>query len=126
MLVNKGNKVPDSEQALILYPAWENGYIGNFHKGMYSYCVGCNYTVLISAKSEGYINVGATLAGHFTDLRRFEKGEVYDAVGRWSSQCYNYKVTNPRKDFRVKLQSFGGDPDVYVSPNIPITGRNFT
>jgi hypothetical protein len=73
--------------------------------------------VLISAKADGYINVGVTLSGKYTDLRRFENGEVYDGVGKWKTQCYNYKVTDPRKDFRVKLQAFGGDPDVYVSAN---------
>jgi hypothetical protein len=34
MMVSEGNKVPDTEKALLLYPAWENGYIGKFSKGM--------------------------------------------------------------------------------------------
>ena len=63
MMVNEGNRVPDSEKALILYPAWENGYVGKFRKGAFGYCVGCNYTVLVSAKHDGYINMGVTLSG---------------------------------------------------------------
>jgi hypothetical protein len=103
MMVDKGNKVPDTEKALILYPAWENGYIGKFPKGNGAFCIGCNYTVMISAKHDGYINIGVLLSGTFTDLRRFKNGEMYDGIGKYSTQCYKYKVTDATKDFRVKL-----------------------
>lgn len=54
----KGNNPPDTHEALILAPAWENGYIGKFYKNCYCFCVGCNYTILVSSKTAGYINLG--------------------------------------------------------------------
>jgi hypothetical protein len=63
MLIMKGNEVPDTSKALILAPAWENGYIGKFYKHCYCFCVGCNYTMLISSKSEGIISIGGKVNG---------------------------------------------------------------
>ena len=80
MLVNKGNKVPDTEGALILWPAWENGYEGKFYKGNNAFCVGCNYTLLVSAKTAGYLNIGAAAAGQFTDLNTYPRDTIFDNV----------------------------------------------
>ena len=55
MLMMKGDSVPDTSKALILSPAWENGYIGKFYKHCYCFCTNCNYTVLVSSKSDGFI-----------------------------------------------------------------------
>jgi len=126
MLILQGNEVPDTADALILWPAWENGYIGKFYRDCWCFCTGCNYTVLVSSKSEGYISVGATVSGETVDLKSFPDGERYDTVPYWGITCYTYLVTDPDKDFRVKLQSFGGDPDVYVNPDTPIDYTNFT
>jgi len=30
MIMTKGNQLPNSENALYLRPAWENGYVGKF------------------------------------------------------------------------------------------------
>jgi hypothetical protein len=77
--------VPDTAKALILAPAWENGYIGKFMRNCFCFCTGCNYTVLMSAKSEGYINVGGKVNGDYVDLKSFGGGVVYDAVMFWST-----------------------------------------
>lgn len=63
MLVLRGNEVPDTSKALFLGPAWENGYIGKFTKNCFCFCTNCNYTVLVSSKSDTYIQVGAKVSG---------------------------------------------------------------
>jgi len=118
--------VPDTHRALILTPAWENGYVGKFYKNCYCFCTGCNYTILISAKSEGYISIGGKVQGKYTDLKTYPGGEIYDAVRFWGTECYNYTVSDPEKDVLIKLQTFSGQPDIYVNPNYPITAENFT
>ena len=85
MLILQGNVVPDTSEALILEPAWENGYIGKFYKGCYCFCTNCNYTVLVSSKSEGYISIGAKISGKTVDLKSFPGGETYDTVRYWDT-----------------------------------------
>ena len=126
MLMMRGNEVPDTGRALILAPAWENGYIGKFFKHCYCFCTACNYTVLVSARSEGYITLGAKLNNAAVDLRTYPGGVAYDAVRYWGLVCYNYTVSDAEKDFNIKLQSYAGDPDVYVNPVQPLDTKNYT
>ena len=126
MMVLQGNKVPNTGDALLLMPAWENGYIGHFIKNCFCFCTGCNYTVLVSAKDDGYISLGAKTSNNQVDLRSYEGGETYDTVYDWGAQCYKYEVTDPLYDFTVKLQVFSGDPDAYVNPGEPINLWNYT
>ena len=83
MLILQGDEVPDTSNALLLWPAWENGYIGKFHRNCYCFCTGCNYTVLVSSKSEGYISIGAKVSGEALDLKSFPNSETYDSVQNW-------------------------------------------
>lgn len=112
--------------ALVLEPAWENGYVGKFYKNCFCFCVGCNYTMLISSESEGYISVGASISNETIDLKSYPNGETYDFVGYWDTKCYKYSVKDGTQDFRVKFQSFSGEPNVYVNPLVPIDASNFT
>ena len=126
MMINQGVIVPDTSRALILAPAWENGYIGQFYRHCYCFCTGCNYTVLVSAKSDGYITLGAKYPGEPVDLKTYPDETAYDSVRFWGVQCYNYTVTDPTKDFSVKLESYAGDPDVYINPGTLINQLNYT
>lgn len=83
MLVLEGNEVPSSSNALILTPAWENGYIGKFERNSFAFCTGCNYTVLVSAKTAGYLTLGAKVSNATIDLNSFKDGETYDYVHFW-------------------------------------------
>ena len=121
----QGNTVPDSHQALILAPAWENGYIGKFYKHCFCFCTNCNYTILVSSKTEGYINLGGKTTNSTVDLNSYG-GEIFDAVPWWGINCYSYLVSDATKDFKVKLQAYTGDPDIYVHPLYPLTPQNFT
>jgi hypothetical protein len=85
MIMAKGNNLPTSENALYLSPAWENGYVGKFTEDCTCFCRGCNYTVLISAEKEGYIQVEAKVSGQIIDLKsqtsiKGGPAEVYDSV----------------------------------------------
>ena len=80
MLVSQGNKVPDTSSALILWPAWQNGYLGKFYNDSQAFCTNCNYTVLVSSKSKGYINLGVSVVGKFADLNTYPDNTVYDNV----------------------------------------------
>jgi len=84
--------------------------------------------MLVSSKSEGYISIGARLIGknQITDLKSFPGAETYDNVNFWDTQCYSYLVTDATKDFRVKIQSFAGEPNVYVNPLYPIDHHNYS
>ena len=126
MLIVQGNEVPDTHRALILSPAWENGYMGKFYRGCYCFCTGCNYTILISSKSDGYISIGGKTEGDYTDLNTYTGGVIYDAVPWWKINCYNYTVSNPDKPLSVKLQVYAGNPDIYVNPNVPLVMSNYT
>jgi len=126
MLIVQGDRVPDTSYALIMMAAWENGYVSKFYKNCYCYCTNCTYTVLVSSKSEGYISLGSKLQGNYVDLRSYPGGVIYDAVRFWDIQCYNYTVSNPDKDFIIKLQTFSGSPDIFVNPLVPITRENYT
>ena len=42
--------------------------------------------------------------------------ETYDSVLYYHSQCYKYLVTKKDKDLRIKLESFAGDPNIFVNP----------
>lgn len=46
------------------------------------------------------------------------EGVVYDSVMLMHMQCYSYQVTNEKKDLRIRLESYAGDPDVYVNPKV--------
>ena len=70
MIMSKGNTLPNSENALYLRPAWENGYVGKFTVDCQCFCRGCNYTVLITAEQDGFITVGAKVSGQVIDLMR--------------------------------------------------------
>ena len=63
MLMARGNFLPDTDNALFLRPAWENGYVGKFNDDCQCFCKGCNYTVLVSSENHGYITVGAKVSG---------------------------------------------------------------
>ena len=115
MIMTKGNQLPTSDNALYLRPAWENGYVGKFTEDCFCFCRGCNYTILVSARSKGYITVGAKVSGMIVDISSSD-GVMYDSVLMWHAQCYSYKVTNKNKDLRIRVDSFSGDPDVYVNP----------
>ena len=43
-------------------------------------------------------------------------GVMYDSVLNFHTQCYEYKVTDGDKDLRIKVESYSGDPDIYVNP----------
>jgi hypothetical protein len=86
MIMTKGNQLPNSENALYLRPAWENGYVGKFTQDCSCFCRGCNYTMLISTEKAGYITIGATVSGQVIDLMQSRTAvdssiaEVYDSV----------------------------------------------
>jgi len=101
-MMAKGNDVPSSGNALILFPAWENGYVGRFSSDCGCFCRGCNYTVLLSAEHEGYFTVSAKTSGAIEDLNTVN-GETYDSVLHMHETCYKYTVKDPEKDFRVAL-----------------------
>lgn len=126
MMVLQGNKVPNTGDALLLEPAWENGYIGHFVKNCFCFCTGCNYTVLVSAKSSGYISIGAKTSNNQVDLRTYPGGSTYDTVYGWGAQCYKYQVTRGDLDFRIRLEAYSGNPDAYVNPIAPITQFNYS
>lgn len=126
MFIVQGETVPDTSRALILAPAWENGYIGRFYKHCYCFCTNCTYTVLVSSKSAGYITLGAKISGDVVDLKSYPDGVAYDAVRFWGLQCYNYTVSDATQDFSVKLESYSGNPDVYINPNTTIDLQNYT
>jgi len=126
MLVLMGNRVPDTSQALILAPAWENGYIGKFYRGCYCFCTGCNYTLLVSSKTEGYIQLGAKISGWTIDLDSFPARETFDAVGFWGLQCYSTRVKDREHDLVVTLQTYSGKPQLYVNPTVPLEFGNLT
>lgn len=116
MLITKGNTLPSTDNALYLRPAWENGYVGKFDDDCLNcFCKGCNYTTLISSVEAGYITVRSKVSGSLIDLSS-SNGEIYDSVVYKHKQCYSYLVTNEDKDLRVKLESYSGDPDIYVNP----------
>ena len=125
-MVLQGNNVPNTGDALVLEPAWENGYIGKFYKHCYCFCTGCNYTVLVSAKSSGYITLGAKTSNNQDDLKTYPGGSTYDTVQEWGAQCYKYEVTHADRDFKVTLEAFSGNPDAYVNPLVPISPYNFS
>jgi hypothetical protein len=85
MLVNMGDEVPSTSRALFLAPAWENGYVAKFFRNCYCFCTNCSYTVLVSAKSEGYISIGASVQGETVDLRTYPGGVIFDAVRFWGT-----------------------------------------
>jgi len=99
MIMTKGNTLPNSENALYLRPAWENGYVGKFTSDCQCFCRGCNYTVLITAEQDGFITVGAKVSGQVIDLMRNQVNpdttavETFDSVLYYHSQCYKYLVT---------------------------------
>eukprot|EP00347_Sterkiella_histriomuscorum_P004193 403361391 len=123
MILTQGNNLPSSENALYLRPAWENGYVGKFTEDCFCFCRGCNYTVLVSSQSEGYITLGAKVSGQVVDISSAD-GVVYDSVLNFHTQCYSFLVTNESQDLKIKLESYAGDPDVYVHPLIlpPLLG----
>lgn len=45
-----------------------------------------------------------------------QTGEVYDNVFKGRANCYNYYVSDPRFDLRVKMKVYSGDPDLYINP----------
>lgn len=45
-----------------------------------------------------------------------QTGEVYDNVFKGRANCYNYYVSDPRFDLRIKMKVYSGDPDLYVNP----------
>lgn len=59
--------------------------------------------------------MGAKVSGQVVDITSSE-GVVYDSVINWHTQCYSYNVLNELKDFRIKVESYAGDPDVYINP----------
>ena len=126
MFVLQGNVVPDTSKAIKLESAWENGYIGLFKKHCFCFCTNCNYTVLITAKESGYITIGAKTSNSFVDLKSFPGGTTYDTVYFWGTTCYKYMVTDGDKDFRIRLESYSGNPDAYVNPKYPLTYRNLS
>jgi len=79
MIMARDNQMPNSDNSLYLRPAWENGYVGKFTPDCFCFCRGCNYTVLISSESEGYITVGAKVHGYTVDIKGSD-GVIYDSV----------------------------------------------
>ena len=59
----KGNTSPNSDNALYLRPAWDNGYVGKFTPDCDCFCINCNYTVLVLAESDGYITLSSKVSG---------------------------------------------------------------
>jgi hypothetical protein len=82
--------------------------------------------MLVTTKSEGYINIGGKTSGDYLDLNSYPGGIIYDAVPWWNINCYNYTVASKEKDFSLTLQVYTGNPDLYVSPLVPITNANYT
>lgn len=121
MLIINGNKVPDTSQALILAPAWENGYVAKFERNCHCFCTGCNYTLLVSSKSEGYINIGGKLSESLVNLNQYPGGVLYDVVRAWDLECYSYKVSDPEKDLILSVQEYSGQVAILINPLGPPT-----
>lgn len=112
--MTKGNTLPSSGNSLFLRAAWENGYVGKFTSDCFCFCINCNYTVLVSAEHAGYITLGAKVSGSVVDLTSLN-GEVYDSVLYYHYQWYSYQVTHEDKDLRIRLDSYSGNPDIFVN-----------
>ncbi len=59
--------------------------------------------------------MGAKVNGLFVDITSSD-GVIYDSVFVWHTQCYKYQVLNEDKDLKIRMDSYSGDPDVYVNP----------
>jgi hypothetical protein len=126
MMIVQGNQVPDSHWALIMSPAWENGYIAKFYKHCYCFCQNCNYTILVTSKHDGYITLGGKSSLSYVDLNTYPNHEIYDAAPWYGMNCYNYTVTDETKDVTFKLDVYTGNPDLYINPIVPLVYHNAT
>ena len=121
MIMSKHNEIPESDNAIYLRPAWENSIVGKFYPFCDCFCYGCNYTVLTTSENAGYITFSVKIDNKTKPIYPSSNGVVFDSVYMNTHQCYSYNVTDPDKDFRIRLDSFSGDPDVYVNPYVELS-----
>jgi hypothetical protein len=123
LLTVKGNDPPGTDRRKHSWPAWNNGYVSRFEPGCDCFCTNCNYTAMVQADTPGYYTiVGKTSS----TIEKISGEELYDNVFMHRNNCYEYYVSNPDMDMRVKMKVYSGDPDLYIHPKeLPANLKDF-
>ena len=116
------NEYQNDFTAFGVHSAFHSGYVAKFYSFkncLDCFCTGCQYQILLKATTEGYYNLKFQYNNE-TELLRFQddKGiEIYDFADSMTSQCYLYNIReeDEKKDFRIKLTTYTGDPSIYVT-----------
>ena len=123
LLTVKGNDPPGTDRRRHSWPAWNNGFVSRFEPGCDCFCTNCNYTAMIQADTEGYYTITAKTS---KVIETIKNGEIYDTVFRWRNNCYDFYVSDPKMDLRIKMKVYSGDPDLYINPKeLPQNLRDF-
>lgn len=70
---------------------------------------------MIQADSEGYYTI---IAKTSKVIEQIKNNEIYDTVFRMRNNCYEYYVSDPHNDLKIKMKVYSGDPDLFIHPKI--------
>jgi len=119
------NTTPDNMNTIPVVPSWFGLSARAYDGNNYEFCRNCWYKVMISSNEE----ITYTLLYHtskaITRIReRFFA--TYELVQYGERNCYEYLVENREDVLEVSINTFSGDPNIYVNPKtLPTTKEEF-
>ena len=75
---------------------------------------------MASTDTDGYITFSSKANGRVVQIP-LAQNEIFDSVYYHTLQCYSYLVLDPNKDLTIRLDSFSGNPDVYIDPHTDLS-----
>jgi hypothetical protein len=114
-IIKDENTRPDNMNTISVIPSWFGLSARAYQGNSYEFCRNCWYKVMISSNKE----ISYTLHYHTSKAVTRIKEKFfasYELVLYGERNCYEYLVDNPEEILEVSVNTFSGDPDIYVNP----------
>eukprot|EP00826_Nyctotherus_ovalis_P006973 TRINITY_DN11705_c0_g5_i1.p1 TRINITY_DN11705_c0_g5~~TRINITY_DN11705_c0_g5_i1.p1 ORF type:complete len:244 (-),score=81.73 TRINITY_DN11705_c0_g5_i1:28-759(-) len=117
------NTVPDNLNTITVLPSWfglsARAYEGNDRE----FCRNCEYKVMVSSNEETSFSLI-----YRTDKQVVKAKEkyfsTYEVVHYGERNCYQYLVEESNDILEISINTFNGDPNIYVNPTTLPQNKN--
>jgi len=122
---NDPDTLPSVSNTLYVIPSWFGLSARVYEDNTYSFCRNCTYKVLITANEETMYDLKYSTTKSVARITE-DVYQTFEVVYAGERNCYEYIVKDSSDLFEIHLNTFSGDPNIYVNPKIlPKEEANF-
>jgi len=120
------NDFPSTSFSFSGIPVWLGVGLRLYESDPKYFCRNCTFRIILSSAVETTFLISFRAIKGITKIKE-SWYDTYDLVKGGEKNCYEYNVKDPKETLEISLNTYSGNPDIYVHPReIPKTLEQFT